>query len=295
MTRTLSTTGSVRDGRNHRPAQSSHLLRAFTLIELLVVIVVITVLAALLLPALAGAKRQAWRINCTSNEKELITAWTIYYVNDNDRLVLNGGDAATTSAQAHLWVQGGNHGTPDTLTNRQFLVGPNFALFAPILPGAQIYKCPADRTTWPLWSFSGSLKMVSELRSYAMNSYLGTTANGTILPLMLTAGYKVYQKSSQFAPEPPVNRFVFSDVNPANICTPGFGVDMSLGTWIHYPSGLHNRRGVMAFADGHTETHRWIDPRTLPQLTSGTYIGHGVAAAGNSDLAWIAQRTTSKK
>ena len=84
-------------------------------------------------------------------------------------------------------------------------------------------------------------------------------------------------------------------MNPANICTPAFGVNMSLTSWIHFPSGLHRKRGVLAFADGHTEVHRWLDSRTLPQLTSGYYIGHGAAAFGSPDLAWLAERTTSKK
>ena len=94
----------------------------------------------------------------------------------------------------------------------------------------------------------------------------------------------------------PVNRFIFMDVNPASICTPGFGVDMSAQNWIHYPSALHGQRGVVAFADGHVEVHHWLDARTMLQIAGGAaYIPHNISSPNNPDLNWIVQQTTSKK
>jgi prepilin-type N-terminal cleavage/methylation domain-containing protein/prepilin-type processing-associated H-X9-DG protein len=267
---------------------------AFTLVELLVVVAIIAILASLLLPALARAKDQARRIQCVSNQRQLITAWTLYQGDHDDMLVLNGGlksgQFIPGTTQPYLWAYGSNHGDSQTLTNKDYLINPRYALFAPYIRSVGVYKCPADRTRWALRNG----QLVYEQRSYSLNVYMGTPGEQVERPLWLNGAYRIYFKTGDLSRESTADRFVFADVNPASICTPGFGVSMPSDVITHYPSSLHRGSGTVSFADGHVEVRKWIDARTRKSVQEGSssYLGHDDTSPNNADLRWLRDRTT---
>jgi prepilin-type N-terminal cleavage/methylation domain-containing protein/prepilin-type processing-associated H-X9-DG protein len=257
---------------------------AFTLIELLVVIAIIAILASMLLPALSQAKERARRIQCIGNEKQLAVTWMMYAGDNSDHLVANsktlipGGDP-----NSKIWVQGSFYYGD---TNSALLYSPDFALFAPYVFTTMIYRCPSDSPT-----FNVNGQSFPKLRSYGLNGFMGWVDvwdNG----FGSQSSLRVFEKST--AVTEPSRFFTFQDVYAKSICTPFFGVamwDVSDNSFYNYPFIDHNKGGVVSFADGHVEWHRWLDPRTLSP-TSIDFHAHSDSSPNNPDIEWLKYHAT---
>ena len=95
----------------------------FTLVGLLVIIAILGILAAMLLPALAGAKKKAQRINCVNNLKQSGIAFRIWEGDNDDKYPMDvpaakgGTKEFTTGADTfrHFQVMSNELSTPKIL------------------------------------------------------------------------------------------------------------------------------------------------------------------------------------
>jgi prepilin-type N-terminal cleavage/methylation domain-containing protein/prepilin-type processing-associated H-X9-DG protein len=243
----------------------------FTLIELLVVIAIIAVLLAILMPAMSRVKEQGKRAKCLNNLRQLTLAW-IMYADDNDDKLVNG-DTGEYSIHANEtpWVLKDWEAGMTMRQKRDAIL--DGALY-PYTKDLKLYKCPTVGKVVRGGAHEDILRTYSVADS--MNCKDWSSMNAKMIKKRLDIANAAY-------------RMVFLD--------DGGTIQSALGGWTVYvteeqwwdpPPVRHGDGTTFSFADGHSDYHKWEDPRTIEFGKRVPPTAFSGIQAGNVDIHWAA-------
>jgi len=277
-----------------RPASEARWRRvgAFTLIELLVVIGIVAVLAALLLPTLAQARSKAQGVSCANNQRQLMFACLLYAGDNGDAFPYNFGDVETrrTVAQRQFlnWVNNVLNWELDAdNTNRAWVLAGGLG---PYMAGAvESFRCPSDSVLSDIQKAAG---WTGRVRSMSMNALVGDAGEFSRSGANVNApAYRQFFKMAQ-VPEP-ARIFVFIEEHPDSVDDGYFLNNPYKPEWHDLPASYHRGSANLVFADGHGESHRWLNAGTRPPARpDAAALPLAVPAGQRADFNWLMERTS---
>ena len=217
--------------------------KGFTLIELLVVIAIIAILAAMLLPVLAAAKRRAQRINCVSNLKQVNLALRIWE-GDNNNLYPMAVSTSVGGAEERICCTANQTGkiyTASGITNI-------FTCCSNEMSTTKIFICPSDSARSAATNFSelGVLAPTSGGAGTNAISYFVCGDASETYPQMVLDGDRNIGTTAT-PPAPGITAVGGYYLGP-NGNSPGGGASGPLWAWS--ANDLHLKVGNVGFADG---------------------------------------------
>jgi prepilin-type processing-associated H-X9-DG protein len=265
----------------------------------------------MLLPALAKAKSRTLGIQCMQNLRQMGYGWAMYADDQDTRLVWNpdGSDTGKVNNKPS-WAGGWlDFSTSTDNTNTEFLVsyGSRAGKWGGILGSyvarnTKIFKCAADRAAVGIFG-----KQLARVRSISANTFMNGVRTDGKLNSWSSSKFRTFRKTSDFIKPTAANAWILLDEREDSINDACFGIDMpkcldqndnptpNSFSIVDYPASYHNRAAGFAFADGHSEIHKWLDARTCPTLKPGQALPLNQASPKNADVAWLAQRTSATR
>lgn len=266
----------------------------FTLVELLVVLAIIAILAALLLPALAGAQAKARGITCLNNVRQIGLASQLYTDEFNDRLPYNLGEAEIRRAVLQNQFINWNSSVMDwevlNPDNTNVLLVTKGGIGPYTGHNARIYKCPSDNYVSDLQAAAG---WTARVRSFSMNAMIGDAGQFSKTGANVNnPDYSQFFKSTQVIK--PGLIFVFIEEHPNSIDDGYFINNPQHLTWTNLPAAHHKGAVNLSFVDGHAEMHKWVENRTLLPIRPGVaYLPLTVSRYARRDFDWLMERTST--